>query len=154
MPEPGTTPTSYLTVAPGTPVVDRFGRRVGKVDRTLVHDQGTFDGIIVHTRAGRRFVDAPEVRRISADAVTLGVAAPDVESPGRDPTSGRYGVPGVRWDRVQVTEADRDAAIEALKRAFVRDDLSAEELGRRVEAAHVAETLDELDAAVADLVLG
>ncbi|MDQ3644620.1 MAG: hypothetical protein M3356_03815 [Actinomycetota bacterium] len=36
----------------------------------------------------------------------------------------------------------------------MRDELSADELGRRVETAHVAETLEELDAAIADLTVG
>jgi hypothetical protein len=45
--------------------VDRFGQPVGAVKRTLVLEGGGFDGIIVETDAGKRFVDAPEVRRIS-----------------------------------------------------------------------------------------
>jgi len=48
-----------------------------------------------------------------------------------------------------VTEDDRDAAINALKRAFVADAFSTEELGERVAIAHLAETLDELDEALA-----
>jgi hypothetical protein len=53
-----------------------------------------------------------------------------------------------------VTEADRDAVIERLKGAFVRDELTTEVLGERVAVAHLAETLDELDAALADLTHG
>ena len=82
---------SFLTLQPGTPVVDRFGEPVGKVHRVLVLETGGFDGIVVATDAGTRFVDAPEVRRI-------------------------YGMPEARYDRVDVTEADRDEAIECLKR--------------------------------------
>lgn len=147
-------PTSYLTLAPGTPVVDRFGERVGPVERVLVHAGGSFDGIIVRTGVGRRFVDAPDVRRVSQRAVTLGIAASDVQSPAVDRASGRYGVPAARWGRTEVTEADRDAAIDCLKRAFLNDELSADDLGRRVETAHVAETLDALDQALVDLTLG
>jgi uncharacterized protein DUF1707 len=47
-----------------------------------------------------------------------------------------------------VTEADRDATIDALKAAFVADDLTADDLGERVAIAHLAETLDQLDAAL------
>jgi hypothetical protein len=57
--------TSFLTLQPGTAVVDRFGAHAGEVDRVLLLDGGGFDGIVVSTRVGRRFVDAPEVRRIS-----------------------------------------------------------------------------------------
>jgi Domain of unknown function (DUF1707) len=63
-------------------------------------------------------------------------------------------VPSARWDRTDVTEADRDAAVEALKAAFVTDELTADELARRVEVAHVAETLDQLDSALAGLRFG
>jgi hypothetical protein len=141
---------SFLTLEPGTPVVDRFGRAVGAVDRALLHEDGGFDGIIVRTRAGRRFVDAPEVRRISQGAVTLGITIIEVEQAATG-ESGRYGAPVARHDRVQVTEADRDACIEALKRAYVRDELTTEELAERVAVAHLAETLDHLDEVLRDL---
>jgi hypothetical protein len=146
-------PTSFLTLESGTPVVDRFGRPVGKVKRVLVLETGELDGIIVRTHAGKRFVDAPEVRRISRGAVTLGIAAADVESPGANGPH-PYGVPEARHDRTHVTEADRDEAIDCLKRAYVRDDLTTDELADRVGVVHLAETLDQLDAVVSDLVLG
>lgn len=62
--------------------MDRFGQTVGEIDRVLLLEDGGFDGIIDGTATGRRFVDAPEVRRISLRAVTLGITAADVESPG------------------------------------------------------------------------
>ena len=142
-----TWPASFLTLQRGTAVVDRFGRPVGEVERVLVLDGGGFDGIVVGTAAGRRFVDAPEVRRISRGAVTLGVTADDVEHPGVNPVR-IYGIPQARYERVHATEADRDSAIEGLKRAYVRDELTTDELGERVSIAHLAETLDELDAAL------
>jgi len=39
-----------------------------------------FDGIVVKTREGRRFVDAPEVTRISLRQVTLSIDASETES--------------------------------------------------------------------------
>jgi hypothetical protein len=143
-------PASFLTLEPGTPVVDRFGRPVGQVRRVLLHELGGFDGIVVRTRAGKRFVDAPEVRRISQGAVTLGITVDEVEVPATDRT-GPDGLPAARNDRGDVTEADRDAVIDALKRAYVRDDLTTDELGERVAVAHVAETLDHLEAVMPDL---
>lgn len=145
---------SYLTLAAGTVVVDRFGQRLGRVERVLLHTGGSFDGIIVRTRVGARFVDAPEVRRISTEAVVLGIAASDVESPDIDPRHGRDGIPGARWDRTAATEADRDAVVNALKLAFVTDEVTVEQLAQRVEAAHMAQTLEQLDAAVSDLRVG
>jgi Domain of unknown function (DUF1707) len=140
-------PTSFLTLNPGTSVVDRFGQPVGEVERVLLFENGGFDGIIVRTRAGRRFVDAPEVRRISGGAVTLGVAVVDVERPAENARR-VHGAPMARHDRTEVTEADRDAAVDALKSAFVADELTTDDLAERVAIAHLAETFDELDAAL------
>jgi hypothetical protein len=142
--------SSFLTLEPGTPVVDRFGSPVGKVRRCLVLETGGFDGIVVTTERGKRFVDAPEVRRISAGAVTLGITAADVLEPG--PNAHRiYGMPEARDDRSDVTEADRDEVVACLKRAFVNDELTTDQLAERVGIAHLAEALDELDAALADV---
>jgi Domain of unknown function (DUF1707) len=143
-------PTSFLTLEPGTRVVDRFGRPAGEVRRVLLHEDGGFDGIIVRTGAGKRFVDAPEVRRISRGAVTLGITIDELEVPSID-HRGRDGAPAARNDRTDVTEADRDAVINLLKRAYVRDELTTEELGERVAIAHLAETLDRLDVVLQDL---
>jgi hypothetical protein len=149
MAQPDIQPVSFLTLGKGTGVVDRFGKPVGKVERVLLLDDGGFDGIVVHTRAGRRFVDAPEVRRLSGGAVTLGVTCADVEEPGAN-TPRCYGMPVARYDRTEVTEADRDEVIDALKLAYVDDVLTVDELGERIGIAHTAETLEELDAALAD----
>jgi hypothetical protein len=145
---PHGTPASFLTLRPGTAVVDRFGRPVGDVHRVLLHGDGAFDGLVVETAAGRRFVDAPEVRRIARGRVNLGSTVDEVEQVGGD---GRGGVPAARYGRTTLTEADRDAAIEALKRAYVRGEIEIDELAGRVATAHIAETLDELDAALSGL---
>ena len=139
-----------MSLRPGTEVVDRFGRRVGRVHRVLRHGDGSFDGIVVETDAGRRFVDAPEVRRISRGVVNLGSTADEVEQIG---TGGRGAVPAARYGRTDLTEDDRDAAIAALKRAYVSDQIEIDELGGRVATAHIAESLEELDAALSGLVL-
>jgi Domain of unknown function (DUF1707) len=144
---PDQPPVSFLTLEPRTSVVDRFGHHVGKVERVLVFEGGGFDGLVVETDAGKRFVDAPEVRRISGGAVTLGVTVGDVEQPGTDARK-VYGLLQARHDRTEVTEDDRDAVIDALKSAYVDDRLTTEELGERVTIAHVAETLAELDSAL------
>jgi hypothetical protein len=93
------------------------------------------------------------VRRISAGAVALGIAVADVERPGAGARR-LHGIPVARYDRTEVTEADRDAVIVSLKQAYVDDELTTDELGDRVVIAHVAETLEELDGALAGLALG
>ncbi len=143
---------SFVSLRSGTPVVDRFGRPVGKVHRVLTHGDGSFDGVVVVTQVGRRFVDAPEVRRISRGVVSLGSTANEVEEVAID-RPGRGRIPAASYGRETLTEADRDAAIDALKRAYVRDEIAIDELAGRVATAHIAETLDELDAALSGLVV-
>ena len=144
-------PRSYLTLEPGAEVTDRFGCLVGELERVIVHDGGTFDGLVVQTAEGTRFVDAPEVRRITPDDVTLGVAVEDVLNPA-GVTQRVYGIVAAgHEDRTLATEADRDAVIERLKQAYVEDTLSTEGLEQRVVVAHKARSLDDLDEAVADL---
>jgi hypothetical protein len=136
-------PASYLTLERGTPVVDRFGAPVGHVERvlTLSGSGPFFDGLVVSTRAGSRFVDAPEVRLIRSDVVELAITCADCEARG---LTSPVGVPAARWGRTEITDDDRREAIEALKYAYVQDRLTAHELGDRFEAVYDATTLDEL----------
>ncbi|MGI8921239.1 MAG: hypothetical protein ACR2HD_06135 [Solirubrobacteraceae bacterium] len=65
-------PISYLVLAPGTPVYAEGGRAVGKVKRVLaVEEKDIFDGIVIHTHHGERFVDADRVGAIHERAVAL-----------------------------------------------------------------------------------
>jgi hypothetical protein len=67
---------AYTALKRGTPVRSSDGVQVGTVRRA----QGTgrehiFDGIVMDTKDGKRFVDAPEVGRIAERAVTLTITA-------------------------------------------------------------------------------
>jgi len=67
---------SYDVLPRGTPVVDSEGAEVGTVHEVLDNArEHIFDGIVVATRDGRRFVDAPEVGRITERRVTLTIDA-------------------------------------------------------------------------------
>lgn len=58
-------PIAYLVLQPGTPVYTAARERIGTVERVLfVQAEDVFDGIVVQTDQGLRFVDAPEVDRI------------------------------------------------------------------------------------------
>lgn len=71
--------TSYLTLRRGTLVRGSDGVEVGRVRRVQNNErEHIFDGIVVETKRGRRFVDAPEVARIAERAVTLAVPAEEV----------------------------------------------------------------------------
>jgi hypothetical protein len=81
---------SYKVLEPGTPVVDRDGLDVGSVRQVLENEaEHIFDGLVIETPAGERFVDAPEVARIAERRVTLTLDAEGVEGlPERDTAGG------------------------------------------------------------------
>ena len=67
---------SYKVLRRGTPVRASGGEQVGTVRRVLDNvRENIFDGIVIDTRSGQRFVDAPEVARIAERAVTLTIDA-------------------------------------------------------------------------------
>jgi hypothetical protein len=66
----------YKILPRGTPVRSSDGVQIGTVRR--VQDNARehiFDGIVIDTPDGRRFVDAPEVARIFERAVVLTITA-------------------------------------------------------------------------------
>ena len=71
----------YQALPRGVPVVTSDGVRMGVVHR--VQDNARehiFDGIVVKTDKGNRFVDAPEVARITLRQVTLTIDASEVSA--------------------------------------------------------------------------
>jgi hypothetical protein len=70
----------YKLLPRGTPVHSSDGLEIGKVERVLDNArEHIFDGIIVTTPDGRRFVDAPEVARITEQRVTLTIDAAEAK---------------------------------------------------------------------------
>lgn len=68
-------PISYMTLAPGTPVLARGGERIGTVKRVLADvEADIFDGIIVDTDEGERFADAPAVGDLFEQAAFLAIS--------------------------------------------------------------------------------
>ena len=155
---------SYLTLEPGTPVRDRLGAPVGELRRVLVHHDGRFDGLLVKTGAGRRFVDAPEVRNVCADRIELAVTRDEVEdgdptrpdAPLRWPAKLRRAlrlpdrVPAARQGKTLASEADRRAAVVALKRSYMDDQIDDDRLGELVGRAHEASTVAALEQLLRD----
>jgi hypothetical protein len=67
---------SFKVLRRGTPVRSSDGVQVGTVRRALeAARENIFDGIVLDTRDGKRFVDAPEVARIAERWVTLTITA-------------------------------------------------------------------------------
>jgi hypothetical protein len=70
----------YKALPRGVPVFTSDGVELGKVHRVQDNErEHIFDGILVRTRRGRVFVDAPEVARITAARVTLTIDAAEAE---------------------------------------------------------------------------
>jgi sporulation protein YlmC with PRC-barrel domain len=81
---------SYKVLARGTRVVTADGVELGTVEEVLDNvKENIFDGIVVRTPSGPRFVDAPEVDRITERVVTLTIGATQAEAlPPHDPKGG------------------------------------------------------------------
>jgi len=72
---------SFHVLRRGTAVRTADGVEVGTVRRVLeAKREHIFDGIVIDTKQGRRFVDAPEVARITERVVTLTIDAAEVDA--------------------------------------------------------------------------
>jgi hypothetical protein len=61
---------SYLAAVRGTPVLSSAGTQIGTLEHVLqVPELDVFDGIVVATKAGLRFVDADDVQRITQSRI-------------------------------------------------------------------------------------
>jgi len=73
----------------GLPVYSRDEKQVGKLERVLGDlASDVFDGIVIKTRSGERFVDARLVDEVYEHAVVLAVTreqAPDLPPPPKVP---------------------------------------------------------------------
>lgn len=54
-------------------------------------------------------------------------------------------VPVARWGETAASDADREAVVDQLKRSYIDDRLSTEELSEHVASAREASTLRELE---------
>jgi hypothetical protein len=71
----------YQALPRGVPVHTADGVQLGTVHRVLDNArEHIFDGIVVATPDGRRFVDAPEVARIAERRVTLTIDAEEAKA--------------------------------------------------------------------------
>jgi hypothetical protein len=66
------TAISYEAAVPGSRVLTSAGQEIGTLEHVLeVPSLDVFDGIVIHTKAGLRFVDADQVGRITASYIRL-----------------------------------------------------------------------------------
>jgi hypothetical protein len=84
-------PISYRVLERGTPVETSDGQQFGRVKRVLeVRAKDVFDGVVVKTSDGDRFVDADEIDRLYENVMVLSVdaeAAALLPRPGESPHS-------------------------------------------------------------------
>ena len=84
-------PISYQVLERGTPVETADGQPFGHVKQVLaVPAKDVFDGVVVKTADGDRFVDADEIDRIYENVMLLSVdaeAAALLPRPGDNPAS-------------------------------------------------------------------
>jgi hypothetical protein len=79
---------SFKVLRRGTPVLSADGVELGKVRRVQeAKRENIFDGIVVDTRNGLRFLDAPEVARIAELAVTTTFPAAEADDHLEDVSS-------------------------------------------------------------------
>jgi hypothetical protein len=83
---------SYKLLERGTAVHTSDGDLVGTVDQVLDNvREDIFDGIVIRSSGGQRFVDAPEVARITEQRVTLSIDATEAaELPAYEPGAPEY----------------------------------------------------------------
>ena len=64
------TPISYEAAARGTPVLSSAGTQIGTLEHVLeVPELDVFDGIVIATTAGLRFIDADDVQQITRGSI-------------------------------------------------------------------------------------
>ena len=62
---------SYKAAVVGTPVLSTSGAQIGTLEHVLqIPDLDLFDGIVIATHAGLRFIDADQVRQITRAQIT------------------------------------------------------------------------------------
>src|SRR3954452_19386215 len=90
-------PIAYTALQPGTPVQSRDGHQFGTVEAVLqVEEVDVFDGIVVGTDQGTRFVDADRVGSIFTSHVMTTLSpdeAANPPQPGQTPVFDVHGEP-------------------------------------------------------------
>jgi len=76
MPEEHDHPIAYTALQPGTPVQTSDGHDFGTVQAVLVDERvSVFDGVVVRTAEGTRFVDAHQIDSIRTTRVRTTLSA-------------------------------------------------------------------------------
>jgi hypothetical protein len=72
-------PIAYQALATGTPVHAQDGGQVGTVKQVLaVEEEDVFDGLVIDTESGSRFIDADQVAHIAERRVDIRLTSAEV----------------------------------------------------------------------------
>jgi hypothetical protein len=114
-------PIAYSALEPGTPVQSSDGRQFGTVaDVLVVEEVSVFDGIVVDTPAGARFVDADHVGTITTAYVRTTLSADEAaQLPEPDDRAPVY--------RADATDDTGSSLADRLGRMFSRGKWKREE---------------------------
>lgn len=75
------TPIAYSALPKGTPVISTTGHRFGTVEHVLqIPEEDLFDGIVVATAHGLRFVDRDRIEQITTAAVRCTLSDAEAEA--------------------------------------------------------------------------
>jgi len=78
---------SYMAAVPGTPVLSSTGTEIGTLEHVLeVPELDVFDGIVIATGAGLRFIDADDVQQITRSSIQTSLD--DTQASQLDPPDG------------------------------------------------------------------
>jgi hypothetical protein len=77
------TAVSYQAAVPGSPVLTSAGTVIGTLEHVLqVPELDVFDGIVIATKSGLRFIDARQIERITIRSIRCSI---DSDEAGRLP---------------------------------------------------------------------
>jgi len=75
------TPISYAAATRGTPVLSTTGKRIGTLEHVLeVSDLDIFEGIVIATHHGIRFVDADDITAITTAHIQTRLSDADADN--------------------------------------------------------------------------
>jgi hypothetical protein len=82
-------PVSYEAVPEGVPLLSSTGRQFGTLEKVLeIPSEDVFDGVIVKTHHGRKFVDRDQITEITTEYVRCDLDDEETASlPGPDGTA-------------------------------------------------------------------
>ncbi|WP_328466069.1 PRC-barrel domain-containing protein [Actinoplanes sp. NBC_00393] len=82
-------PVAYLVLKDGTPVYDRSGDKVGKVEHVLADEQSdVFHGLLIKTGDGHRFAGGDQVDGLFERGVIVSEPADQLATPSADSPAG------------------------------------------------------------------